>query len=222
MSVPRKLVAILGNMSFAAKILVASIVVTPMVVSAASANDSTIPCKAPPDKGANVAVHAGTQVTTTQDNQEKTCTFAINGAIATSPPAQQVISALNTFRDPAKRFLQEPEVAISALAALLVAPSPVPEVPSEVVQLLRNSRETLSRCLDFFYGKSPEEKTNRFSCKSFEPYTSSGAKAEMLRSTGVAVDVRTLSISLEWNDRRFVSTVWIPQIIIGLPPLRLP
>jgi hypothetical protein len=167
-------------------------------------------------------VHAGTQVTTTKDQQEKTCTFSINGAVATSPPAQQVISALNTFRDPTKRFLQDTGLAISALATLLVAPAPVPEVPTPVVQLLTNSRDLLSRCLDFFSGKSPEERSDRFSCKTFEPYTSPGAKAEMLRRTGAAVDVRTLAISLEWGDGRFVSTAWLPQVITNLPPLRLP
>jgi hypothetical protein len=186
------------------------------------ANDSTIPCNSPPEKGASVAVHAGTQVTTTQDQQEKTCTFSINGAVATSPPAQQVVSALNTFRDPTKRFLQDTGVAISALATLLVAPAPVPEVPTQVVQLLTNSKERLSRCLDFFNGKSSDEKSDRFSCKTFEPYTSLSGKAEMLRRTGAAVDVRTLAISLEWGDGRFMSTAWLPQIITNLPPLRFP
>ncbi len=187
-----------------------------------NANDSTVPCNGPPEKGASVAVHTGTQVTTTQDQLEKTCTFSINGAVATSPPPQQVISALNTFRDPTKRFLQDTEVAISALATLLVAPAPVSEVPTQVVQLLTNSKDRVSRCLDFFNGKSPEERSDRFSCKTFEPYTTPSAKAEMLRRTGAAVDVRTLAISLEWGDGRFVSTTWLPQIITNLPPLRVP
>src|SRR5438270_13606200 len=107
-------------MSFgcALRVFVVSIFVTQVTTSAASANDSTIPCNDPPVRGASVAVHPGTQVSTTKDKQDKTCTFSINGAVSTSPPAQVVISALNTFRDPTKRFLQNPELTISALAAL--------------------------------------------------------------------------------------------------------
>jgi len=199
--------------------------VSAMVIVPCNANDSTIPCKGPPDKGAYVAIHAGTQVTTTQNKQDQTCTFAINGAVATSPPAQDVINALNTFRDPSRRFLHEDERTISALATLLVSPAPVNEVPKEVVQLLTNFKPRLTSCLASFFGnKMPEDKSDapRFSCVGFQPYTDSGSKAAMLESAGVAVGVPTLAISLEFGDRRFVSTAWLPSVIIGLPPLRLP
>jgi len=190
-----------------------------------NANDSTIPCKGPPDKGAYVAVHAGTQVTTTQSKPDQTCTFAINGAVATSPPPQDVINALNTFHDPTRQFLREDERTISALATLLVSPAPVNEVPREVIQLLTNFRPRLMSCLaSFFDNKLPEDRSDapRFSCAGFQPYTNSESKAAMLRSTGVAVGVPTLAISLEWGDHRFISTAWLPLIITELPRLRLP
>src|SRR5271169_3051631 len=85
-------------MTAASFVLLAVATLGPIVP--ASANDSTIPCNSPPDKGASVAVHPGTQVSTTQDYQSSTYTFAINGAVATSPPPQQVLNAVNSFRDP--------------------------------------------------------------------------------------------------------------------------
>jgi hypothetical protein len=208
----------------AATALLASAVAIGLVIPC-DANDSTIPCNGPPDKGAYVAVHAGTQVVTTQSKQDQTCTLAINGAVATSPPPQDVINALNTFHDPTRRFLREDERTISALAILLVSPAPVKEVPKEVIQLLTNFRPRLMSCLaSFFDGKLPEDRSDapRFACAGFQPYTNSESKAAMLRSTGVAVGEPTLAISLEWGDHRFVSTAWLPLIITELPPLRLP
>src|SRR5262249_37852956 len=67
--------------------------------SAAQANDSTYSCSKPPDKAARVAVHPGSTVSFTQNNQDNTCTFSVNGAVATSPPPKLVIDALNVFRD---------------------------------------------------------------------------------------------------------------------------
>jgi hypothetical protein len=74
------------------------------------ARDSTIPCRAPPDKVAFVAVREGSTVTTTQDKQNGSCTFSVNGAVATSPPANDVIRALNVFRSKPPSFLN-PTVA---------------------------------------------------------------------------------------------------------------
>jgi hypothetical protein len=190
-----------------------------------NANDSTISCAGPPDKGAYVAVHAGAQVSTTQSKNDETCTFAINGAVATSPPPQDVINALNTFHDPTRRFLREGERTISALATLLVSPAPVNEVPREVIQLLTNFRPRLMSCLaSFLDNKLPEDRSDspRFFCVGFQPYTNSASKAAMLKSTGAAVGVPTLAISVEWGDHLFVSTAWLPLVIFELPPLPLP
>jgi hypothetical protein len=138
------------------------------------ANDTTVPCKNPPDKSASVAVHPGSQVSSTQDKQEKTCVFSINGAVATSPPAVDVINAVNTFRDATKPYLTEQSRAVSAVATLLAVAAPVERVPSELLELMNKFAPSLTKCLVGLspgtfsterYGEGP------FSCRGIAPYS---------------------------------------------------
>jgi hypothetical protein len=199
-------------------------IVTMWLVVPARANDSTIPCDKPPDKGSRVAVHPGTQVSTAQDYQEGTCTFSINGAVATSPPAQQVIAALNMFRDPSRLLLREPEMGQSAVAALLAAPAPVTEIPKDLTKILRDVGPQLERCLATFFGKNdlPTESSGdgAFSCRGIGPYGNAESKAEMLRTTGVAVGVPTLVIAVKWQQGRFKSVAYLPIAMVGQPALQ--
>jgi hypothetical protein len=113
------------------------------------AADSTIPYSSPPDKDASVAVHSGGQVSTIQDNQNSTCIFSINGAVATSPPSEQVIQALNEFRGGSRRYI-EPEYATLAVAALMAASAPVDEVPKDLTIGISESGAQavgISRCI---------------------------------------------------------------------------
>ena len=189
----------------------------------AYANDSTIPCNSPPDKGASVAVHPATQVSTTQDQYEKTCVFSINGAVATSPPQAEVIRGLNTFVDPTRPYLVDKGLAVSALAALLAAPAPVDRVPSDLVDVLTRFSAPLTQCLGWFSTSTFKAETigeGPFRCRGIAPYTSAEQKAQMLRTTGTAVAVPTLAISVVWGDGRFTSVTYLPLAIIGAPPLR--
>lgn len=188
------------------------------------ANDTTIPCKSPPKESASVAVHAGTQVTFTQDKQNNTCTFSINGAVATSPPADQVIGALNVFRGAGKPPpLDDNKILAQAIAALLSAPAPVDTVPEELVLLLTKSA-ALTRCLSEFFYKgglpSVDPKENRFACKGLAPYGDAREKARLIGKGEPAVGVPTLVISVEWHQGRLVSALYLPLTIIQLPPIR--
>jgi len=179
------------------------------------ANDSTIPCKAPPDKGASVAVHPGTQVSTTQDRQNGTCTFSVNGAVATSPPAQQVLEALNILRDPSRQFVNDKDRAITVIATLSAASAPVDEVPRDMIEILAKSSGLLQQCLNVFFRQDglPVDigDGQTFVCKGVAPYTNVGEKREMLAGAGLAVGLPTLVISTRWGDGRFVSVVYLPR-----------
>jgi len=192
------------------------------VILPAHANDTTIPCNSPPEKGASVAVHPGNQVSTTQDDQEKTCVFSINGAVATSPPAADVLNALNTFRDASKPYLRDPNVAVSAIAALLASAAPVDHVPPELVELLAKFTQSLRQCLGDFSSISFRPATyseGPFTCRGIAPYTNPQEKSGMLRETGLAVSVPTIAISLVWERGRFKSAVYLPLSMVGAPRL---
>jgi hypothetical protein len=199
-----------------------TIVYALLAVGTAQANDSTIPCNSPPDAGASVAVHPGTQVSTTQNHQDKTCVFSINGATARSPPTQQVLDALNFFRDPTLRFLAEKEVIPGAIAALMAAPAPVKEVPRDLIAVLARTTDRLQQCLaEFFNNKSPNMALDGgIVCRGVEPYANPDSKAELLQKTGLAVGVPTLEIALKWQGEQFSSVVYLPITMRGLPPLR--
>jgi hypothetical protein len=202
--------------------LIVTIACAFLAIGTTHANDSTIPCKSPPDAGASVAVHPGTQVSTTQNRQDKTCVFSINGATATSPPAQQVLDALNFFRSPSPRFLTEKEVVPGAIAALVAAPSPVKEIPKDLLAALVKTTDGLQQCLlEFFDGKLPNSALEgEIICRGIQPYANTDTKADMLRNTGLAVGVPTLEIALRWQSGQLFSVVYLPITMRGLPPIR--
>jgi hypothetical protein len=189
----------------------------------ALANDTTISCKSPPKESASVAFHPGTQVTYTQDTQKGTCTFSVNGAVATSPPAEAVLSALNLFRGGKPPPFNDIKTMAPAIAALLAAPAPVDKVPDELVSLLTKA-DGLTRCLSEFFEKrvfpSVELKELRFSCKGLEPYRNADGKAQLLQRGEPAVGVPTLMISVAWQQGRFVSALYLPLSILQMPPIR--
>jgi hypothetical protein len=206
--------------------IVAAFVLTSgmFLISAASvkANDTTIPCNAPPDKGASVAVRSGTQVSVTQDHQRGTCTFAINGAVATSPPPAQVISALNLFRGQNPDVLRDTGTAANAIAALMAASSPVDNVPDALISALK--RPALLNCLKAFFadrqlppGSFPE---NGFVCRGVAPYTNEVSKRDMLMRSGLAPGEPTLEIAVKWQRERFTSKVYFPLSMVTQKPLR--
>jgi hypothetical protein len=192
--------------------------------SVVRANDTTISCNAPPDKGASVAVHSGNQVSKTQDRQNGTCVFSINGAVATSPPAEQVLNALNQFRDVRPPDPQQAAVAIAALAA---ASAPVNEVPRELIIPLKEAEAPLAACINAFYSRAGSlalqtSRDSAVSCQIQSPYREAASKKDLLEKTGVAAGVPTLVVSVNWGAGRFMSTVFLPITMLGIPPLRLP
>lgn len=194
------------------------------VSSAGSASDSTIPCNSPPSSGASVAVHRGTQVSTTQDRQKNTCTFSINGAVATSPPPHLVLEALNTFRDPQARYLIDRSLAVNSISALAAAGAPVNEVPRQLVSIVERAGQQLELCLDAVFRRQAAEfqplEAANFRCQALPVYSDDQSKRAMLERTGVAVSSPTLAVSIDWGDGRFRSVVYLPALMRGLPPLR--
>jgi len=183
-----------------------------LLATSSAQADSTIPCKGPPDAGSFVAVRAGAQVSTTQDTQRKTCTFSVNGAVATSPPPLQVLKALEQYRDGAMPWRDKPW---ESMAALMAAAAPVDEVPRELVDTLHKYEGPLASCLVEFFGKRvlPTERSDYdkvFSCRGIERYANHDDKVQRLESDGVAVEVRTLMLRVRWNGGRYLSTVWLP------------
>ena len=207
------------------RILPVGLVLVAIAAGPAQANDTTIPCSSPPSRGAYVAVHPGAAVSETQDDQDKTCTFAINGAVATSPPPNEVLNALNEFRNRSLHFLQDPRIGISAVAALMAASAPVDEVPSDLLRALKSSDRQLNACLATFFDKRdlPNEQTSEdsFSCRGFQPYSEHRSKLEALREFGFAPGVATLVISVKWQHGRYTSTLYLPSILQELPPIPL-
>jgi hypothetical protein len=135
-----------------------------------------------------------------------------------------VVDALNVFRDSSRRYLQEPAVAVSAIAALAAAPSAEKEVPKELIELLTKETDTFYPCIKAFFFNdrvAPQRSSDgAVACRGYEPYMNTDAKAEMLRSTGIAVGVPTLAISLLWGRGQLVSVVYLPITMVGLPALR--
>lgn len=192
----------------------------------AKANDSTWPCASPPVKGASVSVHPGTTVTITQDTQRQTCSFGINGAVSTSPPSEQVVNALNLFRDPSRRVLQDRNTTLSAVAALMAATAPVDEIPADLLKALDSAGAQLQSCVAIFFAKGdlPDERSQNgaFICRGIRPYFDAKSKAQMLASTGAAAAVPTLMISVKWRNDRFTTALYLPRDMVGVPPIRTP
>lgn len=188
------------------------------------ANDTTVSCKSPPKESANIAFHPGTQVTFTQDKQNNTCTFSVNGAVATSPPSEQVLGALNLFRGGKQLPFNDIKTMATAIAALLAASAPVDKVPDELVSLLTKADKGLTGCLSGFFEKkvlpSIEFKEIRFSCKGLAPYRDAEGKAQLIRRGEPAVGVPTLVISVEWQQGRFLSALYLPLTMVEMPPIR--
>jgi hypothetical protein len=188
------------------------------------ANDTTIACKSPPKESASVAFHPGTQVTYTQDKQSNTCTFSVNGAVATSPPAEQVMNALNLFRSGGKLPpLDDAKTMASAIAALLASAAPVDKVPDDLVGLLIKADKRLTGCLTDFFNKKalPTIELNeiRFICRGLRPYGNAERKRQLVSAGESAVSEPTLMISVEWNGGRFLSALFLPQSIVAFRPL---
>lgn len=199
-------------------LVVASLAATPV-----RANDTTIPCASPPEKGASVAVHPSSQVSKTQDVPNGTCTFSINGAVATSPPAEQVMRALNLFRDKHLTYLEDNDVAVQSTAALLAAATPLPEVSESLVADLRRVAPLLQTCLkEFFLKRVPTRQAavgDRFTCMSLEPYLDEKSKDQMLAEGRAAVGEPTLQLTVKWQGDKFISTLYLPIEIVGMPAL---
>ncbi|MDA9465229.1 hypothetical protein [Bradyrhizobium sp. CCBAU 53415] len=192
----------------------------------ASASDTTIPCAGPPDKGASVAVHPGSQVSKTQDRQSGTCVFSINGAVATSPPAGQVLEAINFVRKPDKPMLRDPKGLAVALASLMAASAPVNQVPDELISALIRSSERVSACARGFFSSNdgkfnqPDQgKDDPITCAAAPTYSDERGKHEILERGEIAAGLPTLAISATWGSGRFVSTVYLPIVTPGQPPI---
>jgi hypothetical protein len=178
----------------------------------ARANDTTIPCASPPDKGASVAVHPGSQVSKTQDHQNGTCIFAINGAVATSPPPRQVLDAINFVRDSSRRMMEDPKGFANALAAIMAASAPVDQVPTELASILTSSASDLTECARRFFSSEKIEQPAVASpsaviCYSVSAYADERDKHEILGRGGTAVGIPNLVVSAIWGGRRFLSRV---------------
>jgi hypothetical protein len=194
--------------------------------AAASANDTTIPCASPPDKGASVAVHPGSQVSKTQDRQSGTCVFSINGAVATSPPVRQVVGAVNFLRDPDRPMMRDSKTLSLSLATIMAASAPVNEVPADLIDLLLNSTERLTACVGKFFNSGgagdPEQrdqKVDSVACFATPAYEDERAKHAALERGTIAAGLPTLAISATWGGGRFVSTVFLPIVTPGQPRL---
>ncbi|MBW7973553.1 hypothetical protein [Bradyrhizobium sp. BR 10289] len=204
-----------------------TILATLCIIVGASANDTTIPCAAPPDKGASVAVHPGSQVSKTQDRQSGTCVFSINGAVATSPPAQQVISAVNFLRDPDRPMLRDSKSLSYSLATIMAASAPVNEVPNDLINLLSNSSERLTACVTKFFSSGgagdtePRDPVNSDTvvCFAASAYEDERTKHAILEKGSIAAGLPTLAISATWGNGRFASTVFLPIVTPGQPRL---
>ena len=197
------------------------------VVTPALADDSVVSCASPPKKAASVAVHRGNQVSFTQDTQDNTCTFSVNGAVAKSPPPHLVLGAVNLFRNRALLFQKDPKETARAVAALLAAAAPVDDVPGDLTSILDGAVTKLMSCLnDFFESdgrRQPSIFTNMpggdFDCQGISPYTNENMKHGMLDKTGIAVGSPTLMIKVVWRGGRFTSVTFLPINMRGLPDI---
>lgn len=194
----------------------------------ASASDTTIPCAAPPEKGASVAVHPGSQVSKTQDRQSGTCVFSINGAVATSPPARQVVAAINFIRNPDRPMLRDPKGLSVALATIMAASAPVNEVPDELISTLTRSSDRISFCTGRFFSSGDgkfdqpdQSKDDPITCFAAPTYSDDRGKHEILERGEIAAGLPTLAISAKWASGRFVSTVYLPIVSPGQPPIAI-
>src|SRR5215475_11171935 len=101
-----------------------------------SALADTYSCGDPPDKLAKVGVSSSSSVSMTQDKSAKECRISVNGVTVGSPPQNQVLQAVNQFRNRGIA-LQEIESRgidnyLNSLALILMAAAPVSQVPEAV------------------------------------------------------------------------------------------
>jgi hypothetical protein len=183
----------------------------------ARAEDSTIPCSKPPSDGAFVAVHSGTAVTVTQDMTDNTCTFAVDGAVAKSPPSDVVLAALRAFQAGGNGVPNEADSLAQALAALLASAAPVDEVPGELKDPLKQDFDALRSCLlSFFDGGIPDAdlKNSQGACKGIRAYKNERDKKDLIAQKSPAVFEDTLMIVVHWKSdggHDLVSSLFLPR-----------
>lgn len=166
-------------------------------VHQALAKDVTFVCSDPPDKSARVAVVEGSTVNKTQDKNQKTCTFSVNGAKAESPNEQALLAGVNSFREGAPIIKELEKKAIENLAYAMLATAPVSDIPKDFGEFLRTNSKRLEDCLRqfLFDGANPSiSLTSQFentgSCKRYDA-------------------PNYLEISITWDRGRFISSLYV-------------
>ena len=166
------------------------------VIPQAFAKDVTFSCSDPPDKSARVAVVEGSTVNKTQDKNEKTCTFSVNGAKAESPSAEALLDGVNSFREGAPIVKELGRKVVENLAYAMLATAPVTEIPKDFAEFLRTNAEKVADCLQqFFKGGDPGVSLasafgNSGYCRRYEA-------------------AHYLEITVFWEKGRFVSSLYV-------------
>ena len=168
--------------------------------------DVTFSCSDPPDKSAKLAIREGPLVNKFKDRGEKTCTFSVNGAKASSPDAELIRRGMNSFMKDGRIVRGLYDGNIENLAYVLLATAPVKEIPSDLQRFLRENAKNIGTCLDqFFHGDSP----------SFELYRNKGISGYC---RGYERAPQYLDIEVVWRDERFVTNLYVHRKMIDWTP----
>ena len=115
------------------------------------------------DKLAKVGLRSVDTVTVSADKDNKICKFAVNGVAASSPPAQVVAEAYRVViwghNEPGWMVKGNmDQVPLNEFAALLLAAGPDNEL-GDVVSILEQSKDALTKCVDALRSETQESQT---------------------------------------------------------------
>lgn len=161
------------------------------------AGDVIFSCSDPPDKLAKLAIREGALVNKFKDRSEKTCTFSVNGAKASSPDAKLIRRGMNSFMNGGSIVSDLYSGNIENLAYVLLSTAPVKEIPVNFQKFLLKNTKYLGPCLDqFFRGDNP----------NFDLDSSMG-NTGYCRGYGRAPEY--LDIQVVWRNERFVTNLYV-------------
>jgi hypothetical protein len=144
-----------------------------LCLSAEFAIAATYECKAV-EKLATV--YANSPVTTTEDKNEKTCTFSVGGATSSKAPpdiAEKLKNIIReNYKEPARfqNLFRQPSHALDLITTLMGATYPTGRLPYEAMKKLgdQESKKVLQRCFSIAAERagnvSEESKRNQVKC----------------------------------------------------------
>jgi hypothetical protein len=201
--------------------LVATMALATLIFFPSEPVAATYKCDNPPSKEALIGVWAGNSVSITQNRSERTCQFSVNNAPVGSPPEAELLQAVNFFR---ARASGDSSALIRSVGFSLMAAAPVRDIPPDVLQRLEDNRIQLERCVTSFLrsGDGAPFESSGIRCRFIPMSNEPTQRQRSLEQFGAESNFNQVEISIEWDNDRMVSRLFLPFVAqpqLPLPPL---